>query len=68
MGIGPEGVIVWQAWGKHGYRLDEYLDGGHARLRSWDEADQFVRDFDKLTSQKVRFTHLIRYQGRFVTC
>jgi hypothetical protein len=53
IGVGPEGVIVWQAWGKHGYRLDEYLNDGHGRVRDWSEADQFVRDFDKLAAQKV---------------
>ncbi|KAG7429440.1 hypothetical protein Forpi1262_v009491 [Fusarium oxysporum f. sp. raphani] len=52
LGVGPEGVMIWQAWGKHGYRLDEYLRDGHARLRDWDEADQFVRDFEKLASGK----------------
>jgi hypothetical protein len=53
IGIGPEGVVIWQAWGKYGYRLDEYLKDGHARIRDWSEAEQFVRDFDKLTTQKV---------------
>jgi hypothetical protein len=53
IGVGPEGVIIWQAWGKHGYRLDEYLNNGHGRIRDWSEADQFVRDFDKLATQKV---------------
>lgn len=53
VGVGPEGVMIWQAWGKHGYRLDEYLRDGHARLRDWDEADQFVHDFEKLASGKV---------------
>ncbi|TGO07031.1 hypothetical protein BTUL_0344g00020 [Botrytis tulipae] len=52
IGVGPEGVIVWQAWGQHGYRLDEYLNNGHGRVRDWSEADQFVRDFDKLAAQK----------------
>lgn len=53
VGIAPEGVIIWQAWGKHGYRLDEYMRDGHTRLRNWDEAEQFVRDFDKLATGKV---------------
>lgn len=59
IGVAPEGVIVWQAWGEHGYRLDEYLNNGHGRLRDWSEADQFVRDFDKLVSQKVRSSSII---------
>jgi hypothetical protein len=53
LGVGPEGVVIWQAWGKCGYRLDEYLNDGHARIRDWSEAEQFVRDFDKLSTQKV---------------
>jgi hypothetical protein len=59
MGIGPEGVIIWQAWGKHGYRLDEYLHDGHGRVRDWTEVEQFVRDFDKLAAQKV--SQLFKY-------
>jgi hypothetical protein len=23
VGVGPEGMIVWQGWGQHGYGLDE---------------------------------------------
>ncbi|RYP78127.1 hypothetical protein DL769_003254 [Monosporascus sp. CRB-8-3] len=52
IGVGPDGVRIWQAWGKHGYQLDAYIADGHARLRTWDEAEQFVRDFDKLVSIK----------------
>ncbi|ROW09576.1 hypothetical protein VMCG_02516 [Cytospora schulzeri] len=52
MGVGPEGVVIWQSFGKHGYRLDEYIRDGHACVRSWDEAKQFVDDFEKLTSCK----------------
>ncbi|ROW05630.1 hypothetical protein VSDG_00108 [Cytospora chrysosperma] len=52
MGLGPEGVVIWQAFGKHGYRLDEYIRDGHARVRSWDEAKQFVDDFEKLVNGK----------------
>ncbi|KAJ9663605.1 hypothetical protein H2201_005566 [Coniosporium apollinis] len=48
VGVGPEGVIVWQAWGKHGYRLDEYLGRNGARIRDWKEAEQFADDFEKL--------------------
>jgi hypothetical protein len=53
VGVGPEGVTIWQAWGEHGYRLDEYIDRGGARLRSWDEAEQFVKDFRRLAIAKV---------------
>lgn len=53
VGVGPEGFVVWQAWGKHGYRLDEYVRDGHARVRSWDEGRRFVDDFEKLAQCKV---------------
>jgi hypothetical protein len=33
-GIGPEGVIVWQGWGEHGYGLDHYINVGGSRIRS----------------------------------
>lgn len=53
VGIGPGGVIIWQSWGEHGYTLDEYLARGGARVRTWEEADEFVRVFKKLVSSKV---------------
>lgn len=51
--VGPEGAVIWQSWGKFGYRLDEYLNRGGGRLRDWQEADQFASDFTKLVSGKV---------------
>jgi len=53
LAVGPEGTVIWQSWGKFGYRLDEYLNRGGGRLRNWQEADQFVNDFTKLVSGKV---------------
>ncbi|KFZ11258.1 hypothetical protein V502_07649 [Pseudogymnoascus sp. VKM F-4520 (FW-2644)] len=52
VGIGPEGVVIWQSWGEYGYRLDEYLNRDGARLRNWDEAEEFVRDFNRLVFRK----------------
>ncbi|RMZ69246.1 Arsenite methyltransferase [Pyrenophora seminiperda CCB06] len=54
--VGPEGTVIWQSWGKFGYRLDEYLKRGGGRLRDWQEADQFVNDFTKLVSGKGTWT------------
>lgn len=55
-GIGPEGVVIWQAWDdgvrEHGYRLDEWIETGGARLRDWDEAQEWVRTFELLTAHK----------------
>ncbi|TLD34381.1 uncharacterized protein E2P81_ATG04546 [Venturia nashicola] len=50
--IGPEGFVIWQAWGEHGYRLDEWMGRGGDRIRTWDEAEQFVKDFEKLAGSK----------------
>ncbi|EFX04849.1 DNA polymerase zeta catalytic [Grosmannia clavigera kw1407] len=67
IGVGPEGVIIWQAWGPRGYRLDDYIRAGHARLRSWEEAETFAKDFDELASSSgiwnARRNHL--YQQLF---
>ncbi|EOA85692.1 uncharacterized protein SETTUDRAFT_111360 [Exserohilum turcica Et28A] len=54
--VGPEGAVIWQSWGKFGYRLDEYLNRGGGQLRDWQEADQFVNDFTKLVSGKGTWT------------
>jgi hypothetical protein len=56
VGIGPEGAIIWQSWGEHGYGLDEYIQRGGARLRTWEEMDTFVVDFQKLVTGKVGYT------------
>lgn len=53
LAIGREGLRVYQAWGEHGYRLDQYLMGGGSRLRSWKDAKKFLKLFTKLASSKV---------------
>ncbi|KAK4959190.1 hypothetical protein LTR10_003990 [Elasticomyces elasticus] len=55
IGIGPEGVIVWQAWSEHGYSLDQYIKRDGARLRTWQEAGDLVDSFDKLTQHKGKW-------------
>ena len=54
LGIGREGFRMWSAWGK-GYesRLDDLAEPEGARLRSWDEAKEFLKNFKILTSAKV---------------
>lgn len=52
LGIGPEGFIIWQAH-EHGYGLDEWIRDGNARLRNWQEADEFVDEFEKFATFKV---------------
>lgn len=51
--IGPEGLVVWQGYSDHGYRLDEWMARGGDRVRPWNEAEQFATDFGKLTESKV---------------
>lgn len=53
LGIGPEGVVVWQSWGEHGYGLDEYISRGDARIRSWQEAGDFVDVFGNFAAYEV---------------
>ncbi|KUL88250.1 hypothetical protein ZTR_05034 [Talaromyces verruculosus] len=49
LAIGREGFRVYQAWGEHGYRLDEWLMEGGSRLHSWEDAKVFLKTFKKLT-------------------
>lgn len=63
MGIGPEGVIIWQGWGAQGhegYGLDQWLEKDGARMRTWQEAEEFVDRFEKFATRKVRCTNLSR--------
>ncbi|KAJ6126130.1 hypothetical protein N7471_010623 [Penicillium samsonianum] len=53
LAIGREGFRVFQAWGEHGYRLDQYLMGGGSRLRDWEDAKKFLKLFSKLTCPQV---------------
>lgn len=55
VGVGLEGVVIWQGWGEHGYPLDEYLARDGSRVRSWDEAEEFVRDFNRFVFRKLSF-------------
>jgi hypothetical protein len=55
MGVGPEGVIVWQSWGaKGGYGLGDWISKGGADIRTWNEAGEFVDSFEKFAAHKVR--------------
>ncbi|KAK3632884.1 hypothetical protein LTR56_016063 [Elasticomyces elasticus] len=55
IGIGPEGVVLWQAWGEHGYSLDQYIKRDGARLRTWQEAGDLVDRFDQLAQHKGKW-------------
>ena len=54
LGVGREGWRLFQAWGKHGYTLDQWLDRRGSRLRNWKEAKAFVKDFGVLATSEVR--------------
>lgn len=54
LAIGREGFRVFQAWGEHGYRLDQYLMRGGSRLRNWEDGKAFLKQFAKLASSQVR--------------
>jgi len=53
LGVGPEGVVVWQGWGEHGYGLDKWIMDGGSRVRTWQEAGDFVDVFENFASYKV---------------
>jgi len=47
LGIGPDGVVLWQ--GSKSCSFNNYLAQGGASVKSWVQADDFVKDFGKLT-------------------
>lgn len=53
VGVGPEGMRMWQSWMYLGPRLEEHMALGGARVRGWDEADAFVDIFEDLVSRDV---------------
>jgi hypothetical protein len=53
LGVGSEGVVIWQAWGDHGYGFDEYIKRGDARIPSWQEAGDFMNAFESFAEYKV---------------
>lgn len=53
VGVGPEGMRMWQSWKYLGPRLEEHMALGGARVRGWQEADAFVDMFEDLVSRDV---------------
>lgn len=53
LGIGPEGVVIWQSWGEHGYHLDKWINDDGARVRTRQEAGDFVDVFETFATYKV---------------
>ena len=54
MGIGPEGVVVWQAGGKNGaYTLEDYCNLDANKVMSDNDSNRFVTDFEKFAVEEV---------------
>lgn len=47
LGVGPEGVVLWQ--GSVSCSFHTYLAQGGASVKNWAQAEDFVKDFGKLT-------------------
>lgn len=55
LGVGPEGVIMFQTWYPYGPKLCDIVDSGALEVRSWEDGDQFVDNFDKfIADDEVR--------------
>ncbi|KAL1603973.1 hypothetical protein SLS60_005565 [Paraconiothyrium brasiliense] len=57
IGVGPEGVVMFQSYKAWGPVLDEYIVGGGLRVRNWQESDDFISTFDSFARKdKKTFT------------
>ena len=50
--VAVEGVRIYQSWYEQ-YTLQQWLERGHGRLRSWDEVDQLLQLLDVLNIPQV---------------
>ena len=48
-----EGFRTYQAWGEHGYLLDQHLMRRGSRLRSWEDSKTFLKTFQELCRFQV---------------
>ena len=53
LGISRAGWRIYQSWGEHGYRLDEWLANGGAVIRDWEAAKLFLKSFIRLAVTTV---------------
>lgn len=60
VGIGPEGVVIWQSWASE-YFFHEYFKYNGARVRTLDELNTFVDNFENLMTEEVG--ERVRYQS-----
>ena len=64
LGISRAGWRIYQPWGEHGYRLDQWLDRDGAKIRDWKGGEDLLEDlrsscnwgkyFDKPTQRTQR--------------
>ncbi|KAL2041859.1 hypothetical protein N7G274_005644 [Stereocaulon virgatum] len=59
LGVAREGWRLFQSWGEYGYTLSEWLRGGGARLRGWEEGKRFVGAFRGLVEARGKWTQQV---------
>lgn len=52
LGVGPEGMMMWQSFRSYGPRLHEHIALGGAKVRDWEEATSFVATFDDFAAYR----------------
>ncbi|KAL8830943.1 MAG: hypothetical protein Q9191_001151 [Dirinaria sp. TL-2023a] len=50
LGVSRAGWRIYQSWGPHGYRLDQWLGRGGAAIRDWEATKGFLRAFNRLAT------------------
>lgn len=53
LGFEPEGMTMWQSWKHMGPRITDHVALGGAKVRSWEEAGEFVATFEDLVKRDV---------------
>ena len=60
LGISRAGWRIYQSWGEHGYRLEQWLGNGGAIIRDWNDAKRFLKTFSRLATSQVHLQRLLR--------
>ncbi|KAF1969003.1 hypothetical protein BU23DRAFT_558037 [Bimuria novae-zelandiae CBS 107.79] len=64
LGVGPEGMCMWQSFKSMGPRLHDHISLGGAKVRDWREADKYVGVFDKFVSPSKKYNSTKNEQYR----
>jgi hypothetical protein len=53
--LGPEGFVVWQAWGDEeiGYYLNEYVERGRAKIHDWAQGEIMMAALEGVMASAV---------------